>query len=102
MASEMPYLWQVMLSLAILFSTTVIAALIDNLGLVFSVLGAVGGSIMFYIYPAGCFVALVKKHASRGTPLLNPRAQAIQLGLGYLLIAFGILMAVLGTTAIFL
>jgi len=100
--SEMPYFYHVALSLLILLVTTLIAALLDNLGLVFSVLGAVGGSIMFYIYPASCFVVLVKTHASRGTPLLAERTQWMWLALGYLLIGFGLLMCVLGTAAIFM
>ena len=35
--------------------------MLDNLGVVFGVLGSVGGSTLFYIYPAAAFMALVRR-----------------------------------------
>ena len=59
--AAMPSCQFICLSYAILLITTTAAAVLDNLGVVFGVLGSVGGSTLFYIYPAAAFMALVRR-----------------------------------------
>ena len=97
-----PKVQHCILAVAILVVTGGLAASIDNLGVVFGVLGAVGGAIMFYIFPALCFLQLLQRGHGTDEPVVDDKHYNTFAFMAYVLLAYGMIVCIGGTTAIFL
>ena len=101
-AAYIPQTQHCLVATGILVVTGAVASSIDNLGVVFGVLGSIGGAVMFYMFPALCFLRLLRRGHGTENPVVPERHYTKFLLLASLLFLYGVLVCVAGTTAIFL